>query len=73
MLLKDTIAGFALTAVALPVGMAYSQAAGLPAIHGLYATISALIAYAIFGPSRIMVLGPDSSRAALIAATICIT
>lgn len=69
-LLKDTIAGFALTAVALPVGMAYSQAAGLPAIHGLYATISALIAYAIFGPSRIMVLGPDSSLAALIAATI---
>jgi len=50
--------------------MAYSQAAGLPAIHGLYATISALIAYAIFGPSRIMALGPDSSLAALIAATI---
>ncbi len=69
-LLKDTIAGIALTAVILPVGMAYSQAAGLPAIHGLYATISTLIAYAIFGPSRILILGPDSSLAALIAATI---
>ena len=68
--LKDLLAGIVLTAVLLPAGMGYAQAAGLPAIHGLYATIVALIAYAIFGPSRILVLGPDSSLAALIAATI---
>jgi high affinity sulfate transporter 1 len=68
--LKDLFAGFVLSAVLLPAGMGYAQAAGLPAIHGLYATIVALIAYAIFGPSRILVLGPDSSLTALIAATI---
>ncbi|MCK7489081.1 MAG: SulP family inorganic anion transporter [Anaerotruncus sp.] len=50
--------------------MGYAAASGLPAIYGLYATIVPLIAYAIFGPSRILVLGPDSALAALIAATI---
>src|SRR5262245_8635153 len=50
--------------------MGYAEAAGLPAINGLYATIVPLIVYAVFGPSRILVLGPDSSLAALIAATI---
>ncbi len=50
--------------------MAYAEAAGLPAINGLYATIVPLIVYAIFGPSRILILGPDSSLAAIIAATI---
>jgi high affinity sulfate transporter 1 len=64
------LAGFVLTAVLVPAGMGYAQAAGLPAIYGLYATIVPLITYAIFGPSRILVLGPDSSLAALIAATI---
>lgn len=59
-----------LTAVLVPAGMGYAQAAGLPAICGLYATIVPLIAYAIFGPSRILVLGPDSALAALIAATV---
>ena len=69
-LLKDVLAGVVLTAILLPAGMGYAQAAGLPAIHGLYATIVALVVYAIFGPSRILVVGPDSSLAALIAATI---
>lgn len=69
-LLKDVLAGFALTAVLLPTGMGYAQAAGLPPIYGLYATIVPLFAYAVFGPSRILLLGPDSSLAALIAATI---
>jgi high affinity sulfate transporter 1 len=59
-----------LTAILVPVGMGYAEAAGLPAIYGLYATIVPLLAYAIFGPSRILVLGPDSSLAAIIAATI---
>jgi high affinity sulfate transporter 1 len=67
---KDLAAGLVLTAILVPVGMGYAEAAGLPAIYGLYATIIPLIAYAIFGPSRILVLGPDSSLAAIIAATI---
>ncbi|MCE9608237.1 MAG: SulP family inorganic anion transporter [Planctomycetia bacterium] len=67
---KDLLAGIVLTAVLIPAGMAYAQAAGLPAICGLYATIVPLVAYSLFGPSRILVLGPDSSLAALIAATV---
>ena len=67
---QDMVAGLVLTAILVPVGMGYAEAAGLPAIYGLYATIFPLIAYAIFGPSRILVLGPDSSLAAIIAATI---
>ena len=67
---NDLVAGIVLTAILVPVGMGYAEAAGLPAIYGLYATIVPLIAYAIFGPSRILVLGPDSSLAAMIAAVI---
>src|SRR5512136_1519175 len=69
-LTKDLVAGLVLTALLVPVGMGYAEAAGLPAIYGLYATIVPLVAYAIFGPSRILVLGPDSALAALIAAAI---
>jgi len=64
------LAGVALTAILVPAGMGYAQAAGLPAIYGLYATFVPLIVYAILGPSRILVLGPDSALAALIAATV---
>lgn len=67
---NDLTAGIVLTAVLVPVGMGYAEAAGLPAITGLYATIVPLLAYALFGPSRILVLGPDSSLAAIIAATV---
>jgi high affinity sulfate transporter 1 len=67
---SDLLAGVVLTALLVPVGMGYAQAAGLPPITGLYATIVPLVAYAIFGPSRVMVLGPDSSLAALIAAVV---
>ena len=67
---NDLIAGVVLTALLVPVGMGYAQAAGLPPITGLYATIVPLVAYAIFGPSRVMVLGPDSSLAAVIAAIV---
>jgi high affinity sulfate transporter 1 len=66
----DLVAGIVLTALLVPVGMGYAQAAGLPPITGLYATILPLAAYALFGPSRVMVLGPDSSLAAVIAAII---
>lgn len=66
----DLVAGLVLTAFLVPVGMAYAQAAGLPPVHGLYATIVPLFVYALLGPSRILVLGPDSSLAPLIAAAI---
>ncbi len=67
---QDIFAGLVLTAILVPVGMGYAVAAGLPAIYGLYATIVPLMVYAIFGPSRILVLGPDSALSALIAASI---
>jgi len=69
-LAKDVGAGLVLTSLLVPAGMGYAEASGLPAITGLYATIVPLVAYALFGPSRIMVLGPDSGLAALIAATV---
>lgn len=69
-LIHDIIAGIVLTAILVPVGMAYASVSGLPAIYGLYATIIPLIAYALFGPSRILVLGPDSALAGLIAAAV---
>ena len=67
---RDLVAGLVLTALLVPAGMGYAEASGLPAIYGLYATVIPLTAYALFGPSRILVLGPDSSLAPLIAAAI---
>jgi high affinity sulfate transporter 1 len=67
---RDVVAGIVLTALLVPAGMGYAEASGLPAIYGLYATIVPLVAYALVGPSRILVLGPDSSLAPLIAAAI---
>lgn len=67
---SDLVAGLALTALLIPAGMGYAEAAGLPAYAGLYATIVPLLAYAIVGPSKILVLGPDSSLAPLIAAAV---
>src|SRR5437764_6520376 len=66
----DLVAGLVLTALLVPQGMAYAELAGLPAITGLYTSILCLIGYAVFGPSRILVLGPDSSLGPMIAATI---
>ncbi|MDR6445189.1 SulP family inorganic anion transporter [Paraburkholderia sp. 22099] len=66
----DAIAGLSLSAVLVPAGMAYAEAAGLPVVSGLYASLAALLAYALFGPSRILVLGPDSALVALIAASV---
>lgn len=67
---KDVIAGLVLTALLVPQGMAYAELAGLPAVTGLYTSILCLLGYAVFGPSRILVLGPDSSLGPMIAATI---
>lgn len=66
----DFVAGLVLTTMLVPVGIAYAVASGVPGIYGLYATIVPLLAYALFGPSRILVLGPDSSLAAVILAVV---
>ena len=66
----DVRAGIVVTALLIPAGMGYAVAAGLPPETGLYATIVPLLAYAVFGPSRILVLGPDSALAPIIAAAI---
>src|SRR6476469_7061206 len=66
---KDVVAGLVLTTLLVPQGMAYAELAGLPAITGLYTSILCLVGYAIFGPSKILVLGPDSSLGPMIAAT----
>jgi len=69
-LAKDIVAGVVLTTLLVPQGMAYAELAGLPPITGLYTSIMCLLGYAAFGPSRILVLGPDSSLGPMIAATI---
>ncbi len=66
----DLVAGIVLAAILVPQGMAYAELAGLPAVTGLYTTIACLVAYAIFGPSRVLVLGPDSAVSPLIFAAI---
>src|SRR6476619_806156 len=67
---RDVMAGLVLAAMLVPVGIAYALASGVPGIYGLYATIVPLIAYAVFGPSRILVLGPDSALAPVILAVV---
>jgi high affinity sulfate transporter 1 len=69
-LAKDLVAGLILSALLIPQGMAYAELAGLPAITGLYTTVICLLAYAVFGPSPRLVLGPDSSLGPMIAAAI---
>src|SRR5215510_3257958 len=66
----DLGAGLVMTTMLVPVGIAYAEASGVPGINGLYATIVPLLAYALFGPSRILVLSPDSSLAAVIFAVV---
>jgi len=67
---SDLVAGIVLTAILVPQGMAYAELAGLPPVTGLYTTIACLVAYALVGPSRILVLGPDSAVSPLIFAAI---
>jgi MFS superfamily sulfate permease-like transporter len=66
----DVVAGLVLTTMLVPVGVAYAVASGVPGIYGLYATVVPLLAYALFGPSPILVLGPDSSLAPIILAVV---
>jgi high affinity sulfate transporter 1 len=67
---SDLVAGLVLAAILVPQGMAYAELAGLPPVTGLYTTIACLVGYAVFGPSRVLVLGPDSSISPLIFAAI---
>ncbi|KGD92295.1 transporter [Achromobacter sp. RTa] len=67
---KDVAAGLVLTTMLVPVGIAYAEASGVPGVYGLYATIIPMLAYALFGPSRILVLGPDSALAPPILAVV---
>jgi high affinity sulfate transporter 1 len=67
---NDLVAGIVLSTMLVPVGVAYAVASGVPAINGLYATAVPLIIYAVFGPSRILVLGPDSSLAPVILGVV---
>ena len=66
----DIFAGIVLATMLVPVGIAYAVASGLPGIYGLYATIVPLLVYALFGPSRILVLGPDSALAGVILGVV---
>lgn len=66
----DVVAGLILTAVLIPAGIGYAEASGLPAVTGLYATIVPLLIYALVGPSRLLVLGPDSALAPIIAVSV---
>ena len=69
-LTEDVVAGLVVTALLIPAGLGYAEVAGLPPETGLYATIVPLLAYALVGPSRILVLGPDSALAPIIAASV---
>src|SRR4051794_38157297 len=67
---SDLVAGIVLTVLLVPQGMAYAELAGLPPINGLYTTVVCLVAYALAGPSPLLVLGPDSALGAMIAAVV---
>jgi high affinity sulfate transporter 1 len=67
---NDLVAGLSVSAVALPVGVAYAQLAGFNPEVGLYASILPLVAYVIFGTSRQLIIGPDAAVCALVAAAV---
>lgn len=68
----EIAAGVAVAALLVPHGMAYAELAGVPAVHGLYTTVVGLVVYALVGPSRLLMVGPDSSLAPLIAAAVVV-
>src|SRR6478672_8552765 len=69
-LLPDILAGLAVWAVMVPEGMAYAGIVGVPPIMGLYTIVPPLIAYAIFGTSRLLVVGPDTATGLISALTV---
>ena len=66
----DFIAGLSVATVALPVGVAYAELAGFNPAVGLYSSILPLVAYAIFGTSRQLIIGPDTATCALVTAAV---
>ena len=60
----DVVAGLSVATVALPVGVAYAQPAGFNPAVGLYSSILPLVAYAFFGTSRQLIIGPDAATCA---------
>jgi sulfate permease, SulP family len=69
-LFKDLLAGLSVAAIALPVGLAYANLAGVPAIVGIYSAIFPLLGYALFGSSRQLIVGPDAATCLLVAASL---
>ena len=67
-LAKDMLAGLSVAAIALPVGLAYAELVGVPAIIGIYSAIFPLFAYALFGSSRQLIVGLDAATCLLVAA-----
>ena len=67
---RDLLAGVVLAALLVPQGMGYAQLAGLPPVTGLYATLIPLLVYFLLGPSRILIISPDSAVCPLVAAAI---
>jgi high affinity sulfate transporter 1 len=68
--LTDVLAGLAIWAVMVPEGMAYAGIVGVPAIMGLYTVVPPLVAYALFGTSRVLVVGPDTATGVISALTV---
>ena len=67
---RDLVSGISVAAIALPVGLAYAELAGVPAIIGIYSAIFPLLAYALFGSSRQLIVGPDAATCLLVAASL---
>jgi high affinity sulfate transporter 1 len=67
---KDVLSGISVAAIALPVGLAYADLAGVPAVIGIYSAIFPLFAYALFGSSRQLIVGPDAATCLLVAASL---
>jgi high affinity sulfate transporter 1 len=66
----DAIGGVTVAALIVPLSIGYAQVAGLPPEVGLYASMVPLLAYAVFGSARRLIVGPDAATAALVAAAI---
>jgi len=64
----DLVAGISVAAVAAPIAIAYAQLAGVPAVYGIYASILPLVAYAVFGTSRQLIMAPDAATCTIAAA-----
>src|SRR5512135_764254 len=64
---RDVVAGVTLAALAIPEVMGYTRIAGTPVITGLYTLLLPIVAFAIFGSSRHLVVGADSATAAIMA------